>query len=117
MRRRIKASVSAALWTALAAVGFPRERWLACPLLRRRTVKAVIWIGIALLMIRAFGVWKISALAGALVMLVLVVPWYECLTIRGKRVGKWFVPTAVLAIAITYPYYSTHMPQVPIFGP
>ena len=27
------------------------------------------------------------------------------------------MPVAVLAIAIAYPYYSTHMPQVPIFGP
>ena len=117
MRRRIKEGISRALWSALAAVGFPRERWLAWPRLVRRTVKAVLWIAVALVLIRAFGVWKTSALAAAVVVLVLVVPWYERLTIRGKRVGKWVVPAAVLAIAITYPYYGTHMPQVPIFGP
>src|SRR6266446_300776 len=115
MRRRIREGVSRALWSALAAVGFPRERWLAWPRLRRRTVKAVLWIALSLVLIRAFGVWKTSALAAAVVVLVLVVPWYERLTIRGKRVGKWVVPAAVLAI--TYPYYGTHMPQVPIFGP
>jgi branched-chain amino acid transport system permease protein len=117
LRRRIKEGVSRALWSGLAAVGFPRERWLAWPRLVRRTVKAVLWIAVALVLIRAFGVWKTSALAAAVVVLVLVVPWYEKLTIRGKRVGKWVVPAAVLAIAITYPYYGTHMPQVPIFGP
>jgi branched-chain amino acid transport system permease protein len=117
MRRRIAQGVSRALWSALAAVGFPRERWLALPRLTRRTVKAVLWLGVALLLIRAFGVWKISALAGALVIFLLVVPWYEKLTIRGKRIGKWIVPASVLAIAIAYPYYGTHMPQVPIFGP
>jgi branched-chain amino acid transport system permease protein len=117
VRRRIAGVVSRALWSALASAGFPRERWLAWPRLRRRTVKAVIWIGVGLFAIRAFGVWKTSALAGALVVLVLVVPWYDRLTIRGRRVGKWFVPGAVLAIAITYPFYGAHMPEVPIFGP
>jgi branched-chain amino acid transport system permease protein len=117
MRRRIREGVSRALWSALAAVGFPRERWLALPRLARRTVKVVLWLVLALVLIRAFGVWKTSALAAALVVLVLAVPWYDRLTIRGKRVGKWVVPASVLAIAATYPYYGTHMPQVPIFGP
>jgi branched-chain amino acid transport system permease protein len=117
MRRRIREGVSRALWSGLAKVGLPRERWLAWPRLARRTVKVVLWLVLALVLIRAFGVWKTSALAAALVVLVLAVPWYDRLTIRGKRVGKWVVPGAVLAIAATYPYYGTHMPQVPIFGP
>jgi branched-chain amino acid transport system permease protein len=117
MRRQLREGVTRALWSALAAVGLPRKRWLAWPRLARRTIKAVLWIGLALVLIRAFGVWKTSALAAAVVVLVLVVPWYERLEVRGKRIGKWVVPAAVLAIAATYPYYGTHMPQVPIFGP
>jgi len=105
MRRRIREGVSRALWSGLAKVGLPRERWLAWPRLVRRTVKVVLWLVLALVLIRAFGVWKTSALAAALVVLVLAVPWYERLTVGGKRVGKWVVPGAVLAIAATYPYY------------
>src|SRR5579859_7393384 len=113
MRKRITQGVSRALWSVLATAGFPRERWLALPRLTRRTIKAILWLAVALVLIRAFGVWKTSALAAALVVLVLVVPWYRNLTIGGKRIGKWVVPASVLAIAIGYPYYGTHMPQVP----
>jgi branched-chain amino acid transport system permease protein len=117
VRRRIKGAVSNAFWAALAAVGFPRERWLAWPRLARRTVKAVFWTVVGLVLIRAFGVWETSALAAAPIVLILTVPWYERLSFRGRRIGRWFVPAAVLALAIAYPYYGTHMPQVPIFGP
>ena len=117
MRRWIKEPIVRAWWQALAALGLSRERWLAQPRLLRRTVKAVVYIAIGLVLIALFGVWKTSALAGALILLVLVVPWYQRLTIGRFRVGKWIAPAAVLALAITYPYYGTHMPQVPIFGP
>ena len=117
MRRRIAEGVSRALWSVLARVGFPRERWLALPRLTRRTIKAALWLVLALILIRAFGVWETSAWAAAVVVLLLAVPWYEKLTFRGKRVGRWVVPCAVLALAIAYPYYGADMPQVPIFGP
>ncbi len=116
MRRRIAQGVSRALWSALAAVGLPRERWLAWPPLLRRTINAVLWLGVALILIWWLGVWNVSALAAAAVVLLLVVPWYERLTFRGRRIGKWVVPGAVLAIAIAYPYYLSHMPQLPLFG-
>ncbi len=45
-------------------------------------------------------------------------PSYAKVTIGGRRVGKWIMPGAVLALAIAYPYYGDDsMPQVPIFGP
>src|SRR3954469_16581722 len=117
MRRRIAASVSAALWTALGAVGLPHERWLALPKLTRRAVKTVTWLAIALVLVALFGVWKTSALAVAVVILLLVVPRYEHLTVRGFPIGKWITPAAVLGLAIAYPYYLGSMPEVPIFGP
>jgi branched-chain amino acid transport system permease protein len=117
MRRRIAGTISHGWWTALGAVGLPHERWLALPRLTRRTAKAAIWTAIALLLVALFGVWKTSALAVAVVVLLLVVPRYENVTVRGVRIGKWIIPVAVLAIAIAYPYYLGSMPQVPIFGP
>jgi branched-chain amino acid transport system permease protein len=117
MRRRIAGTISQGWWTALGAVGLSHERWLALPRLTRRATKAAIWIAIALVLVALFGVWKTSALAVAVVVLLLVVPRYENVTVRGVRVGKWIIPVAVLAIAITYPYYLGSMPQVPIFGP
>jgi branched-chain amino acid transport system permease protein len=117
MLRRFRESVSRSWWAMLAAAGLPRERWNAWPFLVRRTIKAVIWIGLALILTASVGVWKASALAAALVILLLVVPWYRNLTIGGRSIGKWIVPAAVLAIAIGYPYYGTHMPELPLFGP
>jgi branched-chain amino acid transport system permease protein len=117
MRRRIAGTISEAWWTALGAVGLSHERWLAFPSRTRRAVKAVLWVAIALILVWRFGVWKTSALAVAVVVLLLVVPRYENVTVRGVRVGKWIIPVAALAIAITYPYYLGSMPQVPIFGP
>src|SRR5690349_1930853 len=117
MRRRIRQQVAQAWWQMLTALGLPPERWNQLPALMRRTIKAVIWIGVGLILVWLFGVWKTSALAVALVLLVLVVPWYQRLSIAGRPIGKYVVPGAVLAIAVLYPYYGTHMPQVPIFGP
>ncbi|MHB8469372.1 MAG: branched-chain amino acid ABC transporter permease [Gaiellaceae bacterium] len=104
-------------WQGLAAAGLPRERWLGFPKLWRRLVVTVVWLAIALVLIALFGVWKMSALAGAAVVLALVVPPYQRLKIGRHRVGRWVVPGAVLLIAIMYPYYGAGMPQVPIFGP
>jgi branched-chain amino acid transport system permease protein len=117
VRRRLRAQISAAWWRALGALGLPQERWAAQPQLVRRLVLVVVWAGIALVLIALWGVWKTSALAAAAIVVFLGVPWYERLTVRGKRIGKWVVPLAVLGLAIGYPYYGTDLPQVPIFGP
>jgi len=117
MLRRFRESVSRSWWSLLGALGLRRERWNAWPFLLRRTIKAVIWIGLALILTASVGVWKASALAAALVILLLVVPWYRNLTIGSRRIGKWILPAALLAIAIGYPYYGTHMPELPLFGP
>jgi branched-chain amino acid transport system permease protein len=117
MRRRITDGISRAWWTALGAVGLKQERWAALPRQTRRVVKTVTWLGILLVLIALFGVWKTSALAGAVVVLLLVAPRWGRLTVGRYRVGKWVTPVAVLAIAVSYPFYGTSMPQVPIFGP
>ena len=113
MRRRIADAISRGVWSALGAVGFPHERWLALSRMTRRAVKAVLWAVLALVLVALFGVWETSALAVAVVVLLLVVPRYENVTVRGVRVGKWIVPVAVLGLAIAYPYYLGSMPEVP----
>ncbi len=117
MRRRIAESVSNAWWAVLARLGLSRNRWQTLPRLTRRAVKAVVWVCVALVLVALFGVWTVSALAVAAVVLILVVPPWQRVTFRGVRVGRWIAPLALLGIAIAYPYYVGAMPQVPVFGP
>ena len=106
MRRRITGAISRGWWAVLGSVGLSRHRWQTLPRLTRRAVKAVVWVAIGLLLIRFLGVWKDSALLLAVVVLLLVIPSYDRVTIGGRNVGKWIVPGVVLALAIAYPYYG-----------
>jgi branched-chain amino acid transport system permease protein len=108
----VKRRISELWWTGLGAVGLTPARWTALPPLTRRAVKTFVWLAILLILIALFGVWKIAALALAAVIALLVVPAWQRIPY-----GKFVVPLAVLAIAVAYPYYNTHMPQLPIFGP
>jgi branched-chain amino acid transport system permease protein len=123
VRRRLRTAVSTAWWKGLSALGLTHERWNALPHTTRRAVKALVWTGIGLLLTAFLGVWQWSALAIAAVILVLVVPDYSRVTIRGHRVGKYFIPLAIFAIVFTYPFYANTptgvnpgLPQLPIFG-
>ena len=117
MRRQIADVVSRAWWSVLAAVGLPHARWAAFSPGVRRVVRVSIWVAIFLVLVWIFGVWKTSALAIAAILVLLLAPRWSRLTVRGRRVGKWVAPLAVLTIAITYPYYVNHMPELPLFGP
>ncbi|HZQ89373.1 MAG TPA: branched-chain amino acid ABC transporter permease [Gaiellaceae bacterium] len=124
MRRRVIAGVGEGWWALLGTFGLTRARWRELPRIARRAVKAVLWLVVGLLLIAFLGVWEWSALAIAAVVLVLVVPDYGRITVRGRRVGRFIVPAAVLVLAATYPFYassqgdvSPSMPQLPIFGP
>jgi branched-chain amino acid transport system permease protein len=124
MRRRIGGAVSQAWWQFLGLFGLDKSRWRKLPRTTRRAVKAVVWVGIGLLLVVAGGVWQWSALAIAAVAVLLVAPDYGRITIGGRRVGRYIVPAAALAIAVAYPYYASSngsvnpgLPQLPIFGP
>jgi branched-chain amino acid transport system permease protein len=112
-------AIADAWWLVLARLGLSRHRWQTLPRLTRRAVKAVVWVALGLVLIALFGVWKLPALPAAAVVLVLVVPPWGKVTVRGRRVGKAILPAAVLVLAITYPFYGVinSMPQFPIFGP
>jgi branched-chain amino acid transport system permease protein len=115
VRRRIAAAISAAWWGALGRLGLDRARWESLPRQVRRAVKATFWVAVGLVLVVFFGVWKASALAIAAVLLLLIVPRWSRVRVRGWNVGKWFVPAAILGIAVTYPFYLNSMPQLPIF--
>jgi branched-chain amino acid transport system permease protein len=122
--RRFKSSVSAAWWRGLSLAGLTPARWSALSPVTRRAVVACTWAGVALALVGFLGVWKISALAIAAAVLLVVVPPYNRIVIGGRRVGRFVVPVAVLAIAVAYPYYAStngavnpHLPELPIFGP
>jgi branched-chain amino acid transport system permease protein len=113
----MREAVVRAWWGALALVGLDRARWQALPPLARRAVRTGIWLVVFLVLVAFFGVWKTSALAIAVVALLLFVPWYERLTVGRTRVGRWVPSATVLGLAIAYPYYHQSLPELPIFGP
>jgi branched-chain amino acid transport system permease protein len=117
VRRELRDRVVRAWWQALGAAGLDQQRWRGLPKTTRRGVKAVLWLGIGLVLVAFFGVWKASALAVAAVVLLVVVPSWSRITIGRVKAGRWIAPLMVLGVAIAYPYYLGSLPQLPIFGP
>jgi branched-chain amino acid transport system permease protein len=115
--RGFRASVARAWWRVLAAAGLSRERWDGLDPVLRRGIVVAVWLAIGLVLVALFGVWKLSALAVAAVVLGLVVPPYRRLRVGRFPVGRVLVPAAVLAVAVVYPFYLGHMPELPVFGP
>src|SRR5919201_6055289 len=78
---------------------------------------AAVFIGNLLLV--AFSSWDTSALLVSAVFLVLYVPTWNRVPVRvgGVRVGRLVIPVAMIAIALTYPFYWDRLFEVPIFGP
>jgi branched-chain amino acid transport system permease protein len=104
--------LSAQWWSLLERAGFGRERWLALDPVARTAAKTAFWLVVGLVLVAIGGVWKLTALLAALVVFALVVvPW------RRYPLGRWVVPAAVLALAIFYPSYQSHLFGLPIFGP
>ena len=123
MLRRAKAEISALWWRLLGLGGLDRARWQRLPRLTRRATKTFAWVAIGLLLVGFLGVWKWSALPMAAVVLLLVIPRYDRVTVGGRRIGRFIIPLAVLAIAVTYPIWASSngtvnpgLPQLPIFG-
>ena len=113
---RSTSAIARVWWGGLGLVGLSRERWLGFSRRTRRTVKAVVWVAIGLpadRVLRRLGRtphsrWRRSSL------LLVLVP-YQNWTCRGRKVGTWVFPGAVLLLAITYPFYVDNLPGIPIF--
>ena len=99
-------------WAALEALGFGKDRWEALDPFTRRASKTAFWLVVALILIAVGGVWKFSALVAAAIVAALVLaPW------QRLPLGRWIVPAVVLALAVLYPFYRSHIFGSPIFGP
>jgi branched-chain amino acid transport system permease protein len=110
--RNLRPYFSRAWWTALGAVGLPRERWDALDRIVRRAVVTAMWLAIGLFLVAIGGKWNTSAIVVALLVFALVVPPW-----RRFPYGRWVLPAAVLAIAILYPEFRDELFGLPIFGP
>jgi branched-chain amino acid transport system permease protein len=118
VRRRLRTALAAGWWATLARFGLDRRRWETLPRTTRRAARASLWIAGALVLVALFGVWKVSALAIAAVILLLVVPEWRRVRVGRFRVGRYAVPAIVVAAVVAYPYYwGGSLPQLPIFGP
>ena len=117
MRRELRANIAKAWWEALGAAGLTHERWNALPRMRRRVVKAAVWTVIVLALIAWLGVWHWSALIATAVVLGLAVPRWSRTRVGSRRVGRYVIPLAVLALAVAYPFYGGRLPELPLFGP
>src|SRR5919205_416668 len=63
----MRPAISNAWWSVLGSAGLTRDRWRGLPVVARRGIKVAVWLGILLILIAAFGVWKTTALAVAAV--------------------------------------------------
>jgi branched-chain amino acid transport system permease protein len=87
--------------------------------LERRAVIGAIAVVVGWLLLIAFSSWDLSSIWVALVFLALYVPaWSRVpVRVRGIRIGRLVVPVALIAIALTYPFFWDKLFEVPIFGP
>ena len=104
--------IAAKWWALLGSLGFEKARWEALDPGPRRAAKTGFWLVVGLILVAVGGVWKITALAAAAIVFVLVVtPWHRL------PYGRWVVPGVVLVLAVLYPEYQADLFGWPIFGP
>jgi branched-chain amino acid transport system permease protein len=99
-------------WAILGAVGLTEERWRSWPLVAQRAVIAA-GVGVLLLVVIApFAGIDSAALVTYAVFVLLYVPSWG----RFGRVGRWVIPIAFFALAVSFPYYADTMFTIPVLG-
>src|ERR671927_369254 len=95
------------------------EWWGEQTVIVRRLVIGLVAVVIGWLLLVAFSSFDVSAVYVAFVFLALYVPpWDRVPTRIGRvRAGRLIVPTALVVLAVTYPFYWDRLFTVPIFGP
>src|SRR5919109_5568806 len=93
--------------------------WGDRSVIERRAAIGAAAVVIGWLLLLAFSSFDFSAVIVAFVFLALYVPAWDRLPIRvgGVRVGRFIIPVALVALALTYPFYWDRLFEVPIFGP
>jgi branched-chain amino acid transport system permease protein len=99
-------------WVLLGRLGFPEERWRGwSPVVQRAVIAGIIGVLLLLVLAPLFG-FDATAYITYSLFLVLYVPSWG----RFGRVGRWVIPLAFLALAVTFPYYADSMFTIPILG-
>jgi branched-chain amino acid transport system permease protein len=93
--------------------------WGDRSVIERRAAIGAAAVVIGWLLLVAFSSFDLSAVIVAFVFLGLYVPaWTRIpVRVRGIRIGRLVVPVALIAIALTYPFFWDRLFTVPIFGP
>jgi branched-chain amino acid transport system permease protein len=87
------------------------ERWRSLTAVQQRLAKAGLLAAGFLVVVAAFGAFEPSAVFFVLVVAGLSVPEWSRIPY-----GRYVIPGSVLALAAAYPYYVTHMFEMPVFG-
>ena len=97
-------------WHALGRVGLTEQRWKTWPAWKHRAAKAG-FVGLLGVVVLApiYGFDGAAYLAFAVVAVIYIPDWSRI------RFGRYFLPAAVLALTLAYPYYYAKMPRLPIF--
>ena len=99
-------------WSVLGWVGLTEERWHSLSLVKRRAVIAAAVGLLLLIVIGPFsGIDDAAVITYAIFVALYVPSWH-----RLGRVGRWVIPVAFFAIAVTFPYYTDRMFTIPILG-
>jgi branched-chain amino acid transport system permease protein len=99
-------------WVLLGRLGFPEERWRGwSPVVQRAVIAGIIGVLLLVVLAPLFG-FDATAYITYSLFLVLYVPSWG----RFGRVGRWVIPLAFLALAVTFPYYADSMFTIPILG-
>src|ERR671936_450761 len=95
------------------------EWWGERSTMERRLGIGIVAVVIGWLLLIAFSSFDLSAVYVGLVFLALYVPAWERVPVRvrGIRVGRLVIPVALIALALTYPFYWDRLFEVPVFRP
>src|SRR5919197_3929991 len=93
--------------------------WGDRSVIERRAAIGAAAVLVGNLLLVAFSSWESSALIVSLVFLLLYVPTWNRVPVRlgGVRLGRLVIPTALILLALTYPFFWDRLFEVPIFGP
>jgi branched-chain amino acid transport system permease protein len=105
----IELAISFALWLLAPALTY--AALLIFALLWLRRVPPYPWrLGLQALVVIAFAIFGPRALA-IMLAIIFALLW------APHRYQRWLLPLAALATAVMYPFFSTHLFTIPVFGP
>jgi branched-chain amino acid transport system permease protein len=99
-------------WHSLGGAGLPESRWQQfSPTVRRAIIAGTVGVLLLLILGPLSGIDGAAVITYAVFVFLYVPSWS-----RLGRAGRWVIPLAFLALAVTFPYYNDSMFTIPILG-